>query len=295
MSVRMTARVLRGVVGALAVAALMVPAAAAKGPGGGGGHGGGGGGGGTGEVAPNNLSVPAVIVGSSNFNITCDGYFDPPTGDPYTGYSVDGYYYVQGFNTWQAGCVIVDPLTVTATADWGDNLAGDAKLKVGAPIRVEVGLYDVAASAKALTGYRVIKLEPGELDRVSPYGTLAVGDTTSGFNAVPYGPYPVFDEYGVPIPGEYEARVFDPAASLTIAKLDSEGNLDTPVVSEVAGAEINATGRIVYGYNLRVQEAGTYRITYEFPNVNISGGTDGHSVSIDILVVPGGGGGGKNH
>ena len=30
----------------------------------------------------------------------------------------------------------------TATAEWGDNLAGDAKLKVGQPIRVELGLFD---------------------------------------------------------------------------------------------------------------------------------------------------------
>ncbi len=294
MSVRMTVGFLRGVVVALAVAALAVPAATAKGPGGGGGHGGGGGGGGgggTGEVTANNLSVPAVLVGSHGFSITCDGEDRAPTGDPYTGYSVDGYYYVQGFNTWQAACVTADADAVTATAAWGDNLTG-AKLKVGSPIRVEIGLYDADADARNLTGYTVVKLEPGELDRISPYGTLASGDPSEGFSASPLTPFSVVDENGVTT---YETRVFDAAASMAIHRLEDGVPGELVVSDEPAGAEVNATGRIVYGYNLRVKAAGTYRITYTFPSVTISGSTD-HTVSIDIDVVPGGGqGGGKNH
>ena len=50
-----------------------------------------------------------------------------------------------------------------------------------------------------------------------------------------------------------------------------------------AGGEINATGKIVYGYNLRVTTAGTYRITYTMPQRHLHGcdaGTcDGNTAS----------------
>jgi hypothetical protein len=278
----MTARILKGVVGALAVAALMVPGAAAKGPGGGGGHGGGGGGGGTGEVAPNSLSVPAVFVGGTNpYGLTCDGaWFSVPTGDPYTGYTLPGYYYVQGVNSWQATCGYATSATVTA--EWGDNLGGDARLKTGSPIRVEIGLFDTTPNA--YTGWVVQKLEPAQLDRVSPYGTLAT-DTGTGYVSNPLTPFG-------------ETRVWAAGATLSIVATDT----GVPVYVGPATAEINSTGRIVYGYNLRVPAAGDYTITYTFPNVTIVGtdlgtiGPDGDSVSFTVTVTPGGGkGGGKNN
>jgi hypothetical protein len=70
-------------------------------------------------------------------------------------------------------------------------------------------------------------------------------------------------------------------------------------------AEINATGKIVYGYNLRVSAAGNYRIQFTTtPAVTLTGqdepelGGGGlpdfpNDVWIDIVVIPGGGGGGK--
>jgi hypothetical protein len=69
------------------------------------------------------------------------------------------------------------------------------------------------------------------------------------------------------------------------------------VFDGVAGGEINATGKIVYGYNLRVAEAGTYRITYTLPNVWVTACDAGictgdHTASLDIVVGTGGGGGG---
>jgi hypothetical protein len=282
MSARMTARVLKGVVGALAVAALMVPGAAAKGPGGGGGHGGGGGGGGTGEVAPNSLSVPAVFVGGTNpFGLTCDGSFAAPTGDPWTGYTLPGYYYVQGVNSWQASCG-EDAPGATVDAEWGDNLGGDARLKVGSPIRVEIGLWDQAANE--YTGWTVQKLEPAQLDRVSPYGTSAIA-TDTGYVSEPETPFG-------------ETRVWAANATLSIVNADS----GVPVYVGPATAEINSTGRIVYGYNLRVPAAGDYTITFTFPNVTIDStdlgavGPADDTVSFTVTVTPGGGkGGGKNH
>ncbi len=52
-------------------------------------------------------------------------------------------------------------------------------------------------------------------------------------------------------------------------------------ISQAATAEINATGRVVYGYNLRVTAAGVYTITFTFPNVTISGADAGTVVGVD--------------
>jgi len=315
MNARMTARVLKGVVVGLAVAALAVPAAATP-PEGKGPPDGKGPGGGEVDTTTHSLSVPAVFVGDNPYNLTCDGSSTPPDGEPVTGlegedFTVEtegtGYFYVQGVNVWQASCLDGDPVTepVSVTAEWGDNLGGDAKLKIGSPIRVEVGLIEViddaAAETRGFTGYTVIKLEPEQLDRVSAYGTEAVGDPENGFAAVPVTPFKsVVDPEAEETTYRYETRVWDADAMMQIFPLDESGMPGAAIVTEVpAGAEINATGRIVYGYNLRVTEAGHYRIVYTFRNVTVTG-TDGtgytqDSTTMDIEVVPGGGqGGGKN-
>lgn len=280
-------RVLVGLVGAATAAVLMVPGAAfAKGPGGGGG---GGGGGSPGEeTVSHSLSVPTVFVGGSNpFGLTCDGSAKEPTGDPQTGFPVDGsaYFYVQGVNTWQAGCLQGEGYgSATANVAWGDNLAGDAKLKVGMPIRVEIGLFvnnTVMTDLPALTGWDVLKLEPDKLDREALYGTRAVADPSTGlFSSVPQTPYP-------------EMRVWAAGATLTITKVGAT----TPVVDhQPAGAEVNATGRVVYGYNLRVSELGQYVIAYHFPGVTLSGtdvgSVDASTATLIVSVGSGGGGGG---
>jgi len=276
MSAQMTARVLRGVVGALAVAALVVPAAAAKGPPVDPGEG---------EETGNNLAVPALFVGTTttnDFGLTCDGsWFLEPQGEPTTGFPVAGYYYVQGENGWQATCDYAGSAADVAAA-WGDNLGGDARLKVGSPIRVEIGLF---AADTTGTGWDVVKLEPEVLDRLSDYGILATSDGSGGWTV---------DQMETP-----EKRVWAQGATLTIQNTGTgEYVTDNGPAGEAAGAEINATGRIVYGYNLRVPETGTYLITYAFPGVTITSndigkiGDDGHSVLLDIVVGPGGGNGG---
>jgi hypothetical protein len=67
-------------------------------------------------------------------------------------------------------------------------------------------------------------------------------------------------------------------------------------------AEINATGRVVYGYNLRVTAAGQYEITFVIPSVDITGVDVGtytidplgpDTVTLVITVIGGGGGGGR--
>lgn len=302
---------LRGAVVAAASTALAVAPSAAFAQGGppaghGGGppadHGGGppsarGRGGGATETS-NNLSVPTIMVGGGSFpNATCTGTAtDPspplaPSGDPKTGYPVDStaYYYVQGENTWQAQCFTA--MSASADAAWGDNLTGDAALTVGHPIRVELALDNTGApaagEATSLQGYNVIKLNEDALDREAPYGTLASG-SPGNFTDNPQSYAP--DEW----------HVYDGRATVSICRT---GTSACPVASGTpAPAEINATGNVVYGYNLRVSTAGAYTIKFTTPDVNITGSdagalgsTSGDSASITIEVTDGGGGGGAHH
>jgi hypothetical protein len=236
------------------------------------------------ETGTNSLSVPAwVFSGGGLTNVTCSPdatwpLIVPPTGDPLTGYPIDplAYYYVQGINTWQAPCATWDTTTnglVPVIAAWGDNLTGDAKLKVGSPIRVEIVL--TADSLATQDGYTVVKLDPAALDRESAYGTLATDDGTGSFSATV---------------DQFTPLVYDHQGWLYIA-----GN-DGVVADEPATAEINATGKVVFGYNLRVPSTGVYEITFTFPNVNIqsadAGDCAGQTCTLFINVGTGGGGGG---
>ncbi len=134
---------------------------------------------------------------------------------------------------------------VSVTAEWGDNLTGDASLKVGSPIRVELGLFD--ASGVPMYGYTVVKLEPLKLDRESKYGTLAAsGDA--------------------PVASAPSRRPLEPGAGLRPRVTFSIQNVAAGTYVVPPGhdptAEINAGGAVVYGYNLRVTAAGQYKITY---------------------------------
>lgn len=257
-----------------------------------------GGGGGGGNKPPTeagfSLSVPAVMAsGGYDFPVNCPGgawseltppdkgpvYYDKACAVTKDGGEVcvdAGYYFVQRDAAWQAPCTLnasaVSP--VVATGAWGDNLAGDAMLKVGSPIRVELVLWDASGLSVGQQGYKVIKLEPAELDRLSDYGHLA-------------------DEWSSAIPMDLGAIVHDPAATLRIEKVGG-----SVVFEGAAGGEINATGKIVYGYNLRVAEPGAYLITYTLPNVTLSGceepaaSCSGTTATLQITVGAGGGGGG---
>jgi len=254
---------------------LVVPALAkgppeGKGPGGGGHEPGG----------TNNLSVPTIMIGGGFTGVTCPGGLIYPTGTPLTGFEYDpaAYFFVQGVHAWQAECTTAE--FATATAEWGDNLGGDAKLKVGKPIRVELGLFD--DMGQQMQGFNVIKLEPSELDRVSAYGTAASTDD-SGLTW-----YATAETLPV--------RVFDAGVTFSVK------NVATGEYAVAEGtnptAEINATGKVVYGYNLRVSAAGEYEITFVIPNVDITGVDVGtyttdpigpDTVTLIINVVAGGG------
>ena len=229
------------------------------------------------EEGSKNLSVPAIFVPStagSPFGGACTDGDDSvdPVGDK--GVVVDGViehpdYYIQGDDTWQADCAIAADNTVTATAEWGDNLT-NAPLKARTPIRVEIGF--ITDPAAAMPGYLVEKLDPSLLDRESHYGTLG--------NEV--ADYP-------------EVRVWNSGVTLDIRSKDG-----TVVVANNVPytAEVNSTGRIVYGFNWQNPVAGEYTITVNAPTIAISGAdagivsADGHTVTLDVNVGNKGGGGG---
>lgn len=246
------------------------------------------------EETPNNLSVPTIMVGGTAGNLVCGTAALPslliqPSGDPWTGYDVPGYYYVQKMHSWQAQCFnsnATEEAPVKAFGNWGDNLEGDAKLKVGAPIRVEIVLEnrDEYLNLTTLKGYTVIKLE-NTLDRLSAYGHEAVATETAGFidNPVDFG--------------QATWLVHDNGITFSVQNLETFDYAVPPGTNPMA--EINATGKVVYGYNLRVGVAGPYRIQFtssdpvKFDGVDAGDQIDEHNVYIDINVVPGGGGGGK--
>ncbi len=241
------------------------------------------GGGGHQPGATNNLSVPTIMIGGSFTGVLVPGPLKEPTGTPLSGYEIDpaAYYYVQGVHTWQAEADMVT--SATATAEWGDNLAGDAKLKVGQPIRVELGLFD--ATGLQMQGFNVVKLEPNKLDRESAYGTLAASDGEGGWYATA--------EY-LPV------RAYDAGVTFSVKNV-ATGQYVVPFGSDPT-AEINATGKVVYGYNLRVTSVGEYEIAFVIPHIDISGvdvGTyttdpvEPDTVSLVINVISGGGGGKK--
>lgn len=257
--------------------ALLVPAGAlAKGPGSGGHE----------ETTSNSLSVPTIMIGGGFTGVGCGVdaplALVPPTGVPLSGYSIDttAYYYVQGVHKWQAQCYT--SAAATGTAEWGDNLSGDAKLQVGKPIRVELGLFD--GTGVTMDGYTVTKLEPEKLDRESAYGTLATSDD----GGLTYHASPTSFS---------RVRVFDAGTTFSIKNV-ATGVYVVPPGSNPT-AEINAGGAVVYGYNLRVAAAGQYEITFSIPSVTITGVDAGtfvsdalgpDTVTLVINVIAGGGG-----
>jgi hypothetical protein len=252
------------------------------------------------EGAAQNLSVPTIMVGDAAGGLTNCGDTPSdlirPEGEPLTGFSVDplGYYWVQKVHTWQAQCLSDTEATVFGA--WGDNLGGDAKLKVGSPIRVELVLHNLTSypDLTPLQGYTVIKLQD-TLDRLSAYGHLAGGNADDGWTDIPTAFLDVDDD---PITGDPTKGWLVHDAGITF----SVQNLDTGIYAVEPGtsptAEINATGKVVYGYNLRVDSTGTYRIRFTtsaavmFSEVDVGVLEDANNVYIDIDVGQGGGGGG---
>ena len=252
----------------------------------------GGGGGGGGETTlGNNLSVPATFVpgttGAPALRVACTDAPRAPGDDgalPSTQFP--GYWLQKTEATWSASCATAASATVTA--EWGANLTDAPSVAAGKPVRVEVGLLDVAAAG---TGYTITNLTPTLADRLATYGTDGTS-FTSGVDGAPF------------------TRVWGPGTTLAIENLGTSVTTTVPIT-----AEINSTGAVVYGYNWgskgskNTPSAGQYRLTFTIdPAITIGAvvpgavnsptvGVDGHSTSLMLTLTPanrGGGGGGGN-
>ena len=272
-------------VGVLAFAAG--GAAYAKGPGRGG-----GGGGPPSSEASQNLSVPAILVGSLG-TLVCGASestpstLAPPTGTPLDTYEVPGYYWVQKVHTWQAQCFnAVDGICVRRLGrqPHGRRKPEDRQPDPGRARSHEHDRLSGTITDGTLQGYNVIKLQPSKLDRESAYGHLAA-DNDRTMSAMTNIPVDV---------GQASWVVHDKFMMLSVEHLAS-GTFPVPL--QAIAPEINATGKIVYGYNLRVSAAGTYKDPVLRTRVTFTGvdaGTfDDNNAYLDIVVGGGGGGGGK--
>lgn len=212
------------------------------------------------------VGVASPAVAPSGVNCTLTGY--------------ESWWCQKTAATWQAQCGI-KPAGLSVTATWGANLLGDAALKAGRPIRVEMVLTESGGSTG--TGYVVQNLTPDLEDRFSTYATDGTTQSTA-------------------------FTVWDSGATLKIERCSNlacdqvTGNvLDETVMS----AEINSMGNVVYGYNwgtagrTNAPSVGIYKLTFTANNTFISSAPGaqecdpGNCTFVIINVQPSSGGGGR--
>jgi hypothetical protein len=234
----------------------------------------------------NNPSFPTKFVGSEGAPITraiCSATERTiPWGPQCTNFP--GYWCQKTEAIWQAVCESAPTDgSVFVNTIWGSNLLGDAPLKAGKPIRVEMTLTEVAGVSGL--GYVVDKLTPELEDRLATYGTSGADYT-----------------------GAYV--VYDAGATLTIETCPDKTCLvpNGTVLSEtIFTAELNSLGKVVYGYNwgtsgkATAAQPGIYKLTFRANGTTIASpsgaqmcplGENCVYVIIEVTQSSGGGGGG---
>jgi hypothetical protein len=222
------------------------------------------------KFVPNAANAPAL-------RLDCSATPTSPSGPYCTQYP--GYWCQKTLAEWQAAC-IEGGGTTTVTAVWGSNLLGDAPLKAGRPIRVEMVLTESGGSAGK--GYIVTKLTPELEDSLATYGTDGAEQNTD---------YVVFDD-GAQL--KIEACVDTSCSSTT-------GNA---IYDGAFSAEINSLGKVVYGYNwgtagkASAAQPGIYKLTFTANGTTIDSApgaqvcTVGNCTFVIINVTQSSGGGG---
>ncbi|HVC68222.1 MAG TPA: hypothetical protein VND44_11545 [Acidimicrobiales bacterium] len=158
-----------------------------------------------------------------------------------------GYWLQQTAATWSSYCTTATAATVTA--QWGSNLTDSPQLHADKPIRVEVGLLDMAATGDPYLGYAITNLTPTLPDQSATYGT----DGTTFLSGVN---------------GGAQTRVWGPGATLNIR----DTGTDSVIYNGPISAEINSTGAVVFGFNWggssssTTDPAGTYELTFTIPS-----------------------------
>jgi uncharacterized protein YjdB len=243
------------------------------------------------EGLGNNLSVPVVFsegLGLAGLPVTVGGapsYVNtglrPTSAEQvlvgalpffYVGNRPDqGSFYLQKtLNTWQAEWRDGTATGLQhASATWGDNIVSRS-FKTSAPIRVEVSLNDLTSGA--LAGYNMHVISGSGSTEVQGTDGSTASMTPTIFSVVPHLVVSKLDTSGGNTVGDpvVDKRVID-----AIGAEEGPGRF---------GAEVNVSGKVVYGYNLRVTEAGWYRVAFILDN-SASNGTVGASrnVTMDAL------------
>ncbi len=171
--------------------------------------------------------------------------------------SYPGYWLQGTAATWSSYCTTASAATVTA--QWGSNLTDAPSVHANKPVRVEIGLLDMAATGAPYQGYAITNLTPNLPDQSATYGT----DGTTFLSG---------------IDGGAQTRVWGPGATLTI----TDTSTSSTVYSGPISAEINSTGAVVYGFNWgggntgTTDPAGTYQLTFTIdPSITIDAVTPG--------------------
>lgn len=179
-------------------------------------------------------------------------------------------YCQQGVNAWQAEWRDGSTAGLQhASATWGDNLISQS-LKTSAPVRVEVSLNDL--SIGPLAGFNMQVVSGSRTTEVQGTNNTTSPMTPTIFSVVPHLVVSKLDTSGGVTVGDpiVDKRVID-----GIGAEEGPGNF---------AAEVNVSGKVVYGYNLRVTEVGWYRVAFVLdPSASNGSIAATRNVTIDAL------------
>jgi uncharacterized protein YjdB len=173
------------------------------------------------------------------------------------------YHEQQGENTWRAMWLDgTGQAAYDGEAYWGDNLTVK-EWSASRPIRVEIALS--ATGVGTLTGYNMFLLYGSGIDEMQG---------TDGTTA------------------EFVPLIYTVGPTITVEKLAAQGGgVTATVADEPIGAEVNVGGRIVYGYQLKLDATGEgwYRLRFRLAtgaNVMLQtvGNTEG--MFLPVIVSP---------
>lgn len=261
-----------------ALAAPVAPALAREGESGGGGE--------TTELG-NNLSFPVIWSDGENVSLPLPGVAgapelpaeaakefeveNPETEEPET---IPVWPQATEGVTWQAGSEVALAPVGIEQIDWGDNIEAKS-LSLGKPIRVETTLF--AKPTEPLEAFEMVS--EGERQNETFYTT---GKTSLSDEATVYSGCARLTIQRLLISREdpYTSQLsWDPTTGEWVGKeLIAPALFNGGVWEEAGGgtgysAEINASGKVLYGYNWRTSglAAGDYRITFSLdPNCPVA-------------------------
>jgi hypothetical protein len=248
--------------GAVALAAV-APAQAAGGPGGGGEE----------TTLTNNLSYP--VIWSDGAALALPGEFGKPVlpaekavpyTDPVTEETFDVWKQAEEGVSWQAQNEVALAPADVSEVDWGDNLEAKS-LSPGKPVRVETTLLKNLESP--MTAFNMVSLEGEQREEVF----ATPGTTYESSQATMYSACARLTIQRLQISREdpYLSLLKWDAASgqwtgkdLVAAPVFEGGVWESAGEGSGYTAEVNGSGKVIYGYNWRTSglAAGDYRITF---------------------------------